>query len=87
MEPWSGCVWLQIMFTPSEIVFLPDQGDRQGRGLHRQGRECLLDVIFSGSTTLQGFFYFYAPLLPGEFGPSFRARNNNTSYNQVNQCS
>ena len=57
MEPWSGCAWLQILYTASEIVHLSYQGGRQGRGLHRQGRECLLDVIFSGSTTLQGFFY------------------------------
>ena len=27
MEPWSGCAWLQIMYTASEIAFLPDQGD------------------------------------------------------------
>ena len=27
MEPWSGCASLQIMYTASEIAFLPDQGD------------------------------------------------------------
>ena len=92
MEPWSGCAWLQIMYTASEIAFLPDQGDiaitkvgsdqknvvhhRQDRRLHLQGhrlhrhhpqgrrlhadtlpsRECLLDVIFSGSMRPQGIF-------------------------------
>ena len=27
VEPWSGCAWLQIICTASEIAFVPDQSD------------------------------------------------------------
>ena len=40
MEPWSGCAWLQIMYTASEICISAqtgrlnaDQGDMHGVGV------------------------------------------------------